>query len=409
MPLLLSFIQSCGCLSKLAAIRHNDQELKYGTAKLHMRIKHPVPSSVAGRLQALDAMRGMIMILLCAESCFVYIALKNLNLASPLSMLANQFFHHEWHGLRFWDLVQPAFMFMAGASLYISYSRKLAKGESWESNWSHILSRSFKLFICGVALHCVYAGKPVWELWNVLSQLAFTTLVAYLFISTSWQLQLSVSIGLLLLTELVYRFILVPGFDQPFVPLHNFGVYIDTLLMGKINTDGWVAINAIPTAAHTIWGALAGSLLISKNTNTYKINILMLSGMLLLVAGFGLDLLHITPIIKRISTSSFVLASGGWVLLMLAFAYWLIDIRQYTKYIWIFSVMGMNAIFIYLFFETVGMHWLNNIVHIFSGELLHLYLGVSKSVSAFVSALLTLLAEWGLCYWLYKNNLFFKL
>jgi predicted acyltransferase len=42
--------------------------------------------------------------------------------------LIDQFFHHPWHGLRFWDLVQPAFMFMAGAAMYISYSRKLEKG-----------------------------------------------------------------------------------------------------------------------------------------------------------------------------------------------------------------------------------------------------------------------------------------
>ena len=39
---------------------------------------------------------------------------------------------------------------------------------------------------------------------------------------------------------------------QPFVQDHNFGAWMDTVLMGKINDDGWVAINCLPTAAHTI-------------------------------------------------------------------------------------------------------------------------------------------------------------
>ena len=368
-----------------------------------------VSQAAAGRVMSLDVMRGLIMILLCAESCLLYVSLQHLNPAWPASELVDQFFHHPWHGLRFWDLVQPAFMFMAGAAMYISYSRKLAKGSSWAQNWNHILIRSLKLFLCGVGLHCIYAGKPVWELWNVLTQLAFTSILAYLIIQKSQVWQLSFSIALLLLTELMYRLILMPGFDQPFVEGHNFGSYADMLLMGKINSDGWVAINAIPTAVHTIWGVLAGKLLVSGNTVAYKIRTLLLCGLLALLVGFGLDIIGITPIIKRISTSSFALASGGWVLLMLALIYWIVDVQKYVKYIWIFSVMGMNAIFIYLLFETLGMQWLNNAVGIFSGGLLHTWFGLPLNIAAVISALSTLLVEWGLCYWLYKRQIFFKL
>ena len=75
--------------------------------------------------------------------------------------------------------------------------------------------------------------------------------------------QILISIGLLVLTEILYRFTNVPGFDQAFVDQHNFGNYMDLLLMNKINAGGWVAINCLPTAAHTIWGALAGKLLLS--------------------------------------------------------------------------------------------------------------------------------------------------
>jgi len=365
--------------------------------------------SAKGRLVSLDVMRGMIMILLCAESCKVYEAIMHVDPAQPMGGLITQFFHHPWHGLRFWDLVQPAFMFMAGAAMYISYSRKLEKGQSWGDNLSHILIRSLKLFICGVALHCIYADKPVWELWNVLTQLSFTMIVAYLIINRSYTWQLVFSIGLLVLTEVLYRGLLMPGFEQPFVEGKNFGAYVDTLLMGKINSDGWVTINCIPTAAHTIWGVLAGKLLISGNTIGYKIKALLIAGVIALVIGFGLDLLGITPIIKRISTSSFTLVSVGWVLLILAAVYWLVDVKRNVKYAWIFTVVGMNAIFIYLFFETVGVQWLNGKVAIFTGDLLHLYLSVPLSVAAVVSAIAVLVAEWFLCYWLYQRNIFFKL
>lgn len=361
------------------------------------------------RFISLDVMRGVIMILLCAESCRVYETFKHMELSRPLAGLIDQFFHHPWHGLHFWDLVQPAFMFMAGAAMYISYSRKRQMGITWIANFKHILIRSLRLLAFGVGLHCIYAGKPVWELWNVLSQLAFTTLVAYLIINKSFTFQILFSIGLLILTEVLYRMVLMPGFSQPFVDGHNFGNYVDTLLMGKINSDGWVAINCIPTAAHTIWGVLAGKLLLSDNTTKYKLNALILACMVALILGHGLDWTNITPIIKRISTSSFALASGGWVLLILTAVYWFIDIKQNKRYAWIATVMGMNAIFIYVFFETVGMQWLNGVVDIFSGQMLQLLLGISAGGAAIISALATLFIEWSLCYWLYKRGVFFKL
>ncbi len=261
-------------------------------------------------------------------------------------MLVDQFFHHPWHGLRFWDLVQPAFMLMAGSAMYISYHYKLKKGISWSENLSHVIVRCVKLFIFGTALHCIYAGKLVWELWNVLTQLSVTTLIAYLIIRTSWKFQILCSLFLLVITELLYRNLDIPGFDQPFVMGKNAGSYFDILLMGKINSDGWVAINVIPTAAHTIWGVLAGKLLVSGHKWSYKIRILVISGLIGLVAGYELDLASITPIVKRISTSSFTLVTGGWVLLILAFLYWLTDVKKYNRHAWIFVVVGMNAIFI---------------------------------------------------------------
>ncbi|TYR33861.1 DUF5009 domain-containing protein [Sphingobacterium phlebotomi] len=364
---------------------------------------------VSQRLVSLDVMRGLIMILLAAESCRLYSMLNGITAEhSWASSIVQQFFHHPWHGLRFWDLVQPAFMLMAGSALYISWYRKSKKNVTWESNFKHILIRSFRLFLFGTALHCVYAGELVWELWNVLTQLSITTIIAYLIIRKSGPWQIVFSLFLLVLTECLYRFIQFPGFDQPFTEHHNFGAYMDTVLMGKINSDGWVAINFIPTAAHTIWGVVAGKLLVSPLANRQKMKYLIGAGIIALIAGYALDISDFTPIVKRISTSSFVLVSGGWVLLIMALLFWINDIKKQSKYAWIFTVVGMNAIFIYLFFETVGMQWLNGTTAIFVKGFLG-FTGLSDQVMSVISALVTLFMEWYICFWLFKKKIFFKL
>ncbi len=361
-----------------------------------------------GRLLSLDVMRGLIMVLLAAESCLLYQSLDLAAQNTVLSTLTLQFFHHPWHGLRFWDLVQPAFMMMAGSAMYLSYQKKLTKGVNWGHNFKHVAIRSLKLFLLGVGLHCVYAGELVWELWNVLTQLAFTTIIAYLIINKSFTFQISCSVILLLITEFLYRFIKIGPFDQAFTEFYNFGAYADTLLMGKINTDGWVAINFIPTAAHTIWGVLAAKVLNSNKPALKNVGTLIVSGLILLFLGFGLDVGNITPIIKRISTSSFTIASGGWILIILAALYWLIDIKKINSYAWIFVVVGTNAIFIYLFFETVGHQWLNGTVRIFTEGTLSVF-KVSRQAINISNALVVLCLEWYVCFWLYQRKIYIKL
>ena len=204
-------------------------------------------------------------------------------------------------------------------------------------------------------------------MWNVLSQLSVTILIAYFLMRYKWTTQVAVSIALLLLNEVLYRTFPLEGYNQPFVKDHNFGSWMDMVLMGKINNGGgWVTINCIPTAAHTIWGVVAGQMLRSGKTSKAKLKLLALLGGVFLLSGYLLDWTAVTPIIKRISSSSFVLASGGWAILFLAFSYWLVDVRKHNNWIFPFVVVGMNPIFIYMFFNTVGHQWFNGFVAIFT-------------------------------------------
>ncbi|WP_255502146.1 DUF5009 domain-containing protein [Algoriphagus sp. AK58] len=207
------------------------------------------------RLVSLDVYRGLTMFLLVAEASLVYDALLELfPEGHSLHPFFLQFTHHEWNGLRFWDLIQPFFMFIVGVAMPFSLNKRLALAEDRSKVTLHILKRCLILFLFGTGLHCVYSGKMVFELWNVLTQLSFTILVTYLLLTKGWKVQLGVSLGLLALTEILYR---TYNPEVPFEHGTNFGNYTDQLLMGKINKGGWVAINAIPTAAHTIWGPFA--------------------------------------------------------------------------------------------------------------------------------------------------------
>jgi len=359
------------------------------------------------RLLSLDFLRGFIMVLLALETAGLYEHLFDLSEGSRIQIFFLQFFHHPWHGLRFWDLIQPAFMFMAGTAMAFSLHKQQQQGMSWSESFQRILKRCALLFFWGVLDYAVRPQGLSFELWDVLTQLSFTMLVAFLIFNWSTKVQISVIAFLLILTEVLYRFINVPGFDQAFVDQHNFGNYVDLLLMNKINDGGWVAINCIPTAAHTIGGALAGKLLLSGLPGTDKIKRLLLAGLGCLLLGYLLDW-TMTPIIKRIATTSFVLASGGWCLFALALSYWWIDIKNHRNHLKFFTIVGMNSIFIYLFFEIVGSRWFNGYVSAITNGLMSL-VHFPEGIMLIITSLCIFSLEWGLCYFLYRKKIFFKL
>src|SRR5437762_466866 len=101
-----------------------------------------------------------------------------------------------------------------------------------------------------------------------------------------------------------------------------------------------------------LWSVLAGQVLASRRVPWQKIRVLAIAGAIGIVAGYSLD--PVTPIIKRICTSSFVIVSGGWCLLALAFSYWLIDVLGWKRWAIFFNIVGMNSLAIYLFTNTGG-------------------------------------------------------
>lgn len=318
-----------------------------------------------------------------------------------IAFLDKQLEHAEWNGLYAWDLIQPFFMFIVGVAMPFSLSKRLARGDSWKKAFYHALTRSFWLLVLGFMLG---ADKDSFNLTNVLAQLSFTYLVAFLILQKDIKWQLLVSFAMILISDLLYRFWPLEGFNQPFTPDHNFGSWVDLAITGGLNSGHWVAFNAVPTAAHTIWGAIVGKLLMRDWTHKKKLLLLFLTGLTGIIIGYSLG--HFIPIIKRICTSSFIITSGGWCLLAMAFSFWLIDIMNFRKLALFFAIVGMNPIFIYLFSNLGGKRLLTRMAEPFTYRL---FSWTSDITINMITIIVVAAMVWYICYFLYKRKVFIKI
>ena len=368
-------------------------------------MKDPASSQSPERLLSLDFFRGATMFLLIAEFTHLFSFLHDPSLdGSFIYSLAEQFHHHPWSGLRFWDLIQPYFMFIVGVAMPYSLANREKRGKSSSQITRHAFQRAFLLLFLGWALYCIGPGRIEFRFQNVLAQLSVTYIFAFLVMKKRAWVQILFSFLLIALTEIIYRGFPVEGFNHAFVANENFGTWLDLQYGGADLNGHWVSFNAIPTTAHTIWGVLAGQLLMSQRKASQKLRILIIAGLIGIIAGYGLS--PITPIIKRISTSTFVIVSGGWAFLTLAFSYWLIDIKKRQKWSIFFRVVGLNPLFIYLFAHVGGAVFIEAIIHPFT-FLLFGWMG-TLTASILTSAIVLFLL-WYICHWLNKRKIYIRI
>ncbi len=356
-----------------------------------------------GRLVSLDFFRGFVMFLLIGGTTEFFYYLTNVKFNGTfIYSIGNQFQHQIWHGLHFWDLVQPFFMFIVGVAIPFAVHIRIKRGENHKALFNHALKRSIKLFVLGWMLYWIAPGKIIFRFTNVLVEIAVSYLICFMIIKWSIKKQIVFSFLFIIVTEVLYRTFSGSG-NLPFAQFTNFGARLDKMVFGQTWTNGWVTFNVVPSITHTVWGLIAGKILISNKTSLEKLKILSFAGLAGLIIGYGLD--SITPIIKHICTSSFIIVSGGWAFLALALSYWLIDVRKYQKGINIFIIVGMNSLFIYLFSHSGGSKYIYNIVK-------PLTFGLFSWMGEIYAQIITAAGTWALlvylCYWLYKNKIFIK-
>jgi predicted acyltransferase len=350
------------------------------------------------RCYSIDAFRGFTMVLMLGEG----FGLRYLAAFPLMAPIALQFDHMDWHGMHFWDLIQPFFMFIVGLVMPMSFERRWAAGETWRASLLHVLKRCALLILFGLIARSVQANKPVIDLINVLAQVSFTYLVAFLVLRSGWKMQAAVAFALLAAHTALYEFASAPGVAGPWVKDANIGWYLDRLVLNKNWGGSYATINCISSAANTIAGVMAGTLLMSAMTLARKMRILIITGVVCIAAGLALD--PLIPIIKKIWTASFAVYSVGFTLLALVLFYWICDVKRQRSWARMFVVVGANSIFIYLFHEILH-RWMSQTGLIFTRWTIDLWGTPAK----LINVLLVLSFEIYVCYWLYRRKIFFKL
>jgi predicted acyltransferase len=361
-----------------------------------------VTASEPKRLLGLDAFRGFTMVMMIAEG----FGLRYVRDWPGLGPVAAQFTHIDWnfHGweMHFWDLIQPFFMFIVGVVMPVSFARRWAAGETWQKSLWHVLRRSALLILWGLIARSVHANRPVVDLINVLAQIAFTYLVAFLVLRKPWQTQLGFAFGLLAVHWALFEFAVAPGVAGPWVKDANIGWFLDKALLGKNWGGSYATINCLSSAANTVFGVVAGQLLGAKMDEARKLRVLVLVGVAAVLAGSLMD--FGVPLNKKIWTASFAVFSTGWTLLALALFHWVCDIRGKVAWARLFLMVGANSIFIYLFHEILG-GWLGRTTLIFMWWSVDLWGPVGRMLNSMVAIGL----QCALCVWLYRRRIFFKL
>jgi predicted acyltransferase len=350
------------------------------------------------RLVSLDVFRGWTMFWIVGGAAILE-GLQHLSPNLVFNAIIYELTHTEWHGLRFYDCIWPSFMLMTGMSLPISYAKRSIR-QSHSQIFRRVLQRFAILFLLGSLRESINFHHPyLIELSSALQPIAVAYVAAFLLVRKSWKTQAAVGIAILVGYALLLAFVPAPGVPAgSYDRNRNLVLWSDLATVGRVLPEHWgTVICTIPTIATTILGMLLGELLMSSRSSSYKMKVVAATGAAAVILGFALD--PVIPIVMKMWTTSYGLASAGWACLMFLFFYWIVDVRGPRRWAFPFVVIGMNAVAIYMSQSIVP--WAG-IVGIFASSLQ----STLGSLTPLLQAIVTLLVEWLVLYWMYRRKLF---
>ncbi|MGH9966851.1 MAG: acyltransferase family protein [Pyrinomonadaceae bacterium] len=263
--------------------------------------------------------------------------------------------HAEWHGWTPTDLIFPFFLFIVGVSITLALGPRVDEGGSQRDLYLKILKRSLIIFALGLFLN----GFPYFHLSEiripgVLQRIAICYFfAAIIFLRTNAKTQAIFVVALLLVYWLLLTFGSAPGFAAGDLSKEgSIAAFVDRKLLGRhIWTQGKVydpegLLSTIPALATTLLGVLTGHLLRSKKSQYEQVALMFAAGMCCVVIGWAWN--PFFPINKSLWTSSYVLFTGGLAMQLLAFCYWLIDVKNYRRWAKPLVVFGVNAIALFV-------------------------------------------------------------
>lgn len=366
------------------------------------------------RIISIDALRGLAMFLILATQIGgapIFKAFGDMIWPDGWpSFFANQM---SWANPRvsFMNIAQSIFIFIVGVVLPFSLANKRKKTEK-SKIYLFILKRSIILYILGlmagaVILNLPATGKtlanfPAYN--NVLEYIAVAYLIASIIVlNTSVKTQYIITAGLLLLYWFIWLFIPAPGSDgEIFSQKMNIGFYIDQVILGNHGRFGTTKVlNSVNNVSIVMIGVLAGHLIFSKLAKMEKAKRLFIAGAAMMILGKIWSIFF--PILRDYNTSTFVLVSVGFGVLLLSLFYYLIDIKGYSKWAFFFIVFGVNSIAIYMMAHLFDFRLIGNVV---VGGFSSLF---SEPAGNFIRAVTAMVVMWLIVYYMYLKRTFIKI
>ena len=366
-------------------------------------------ASANQRLMSLDALRGFDMFWIIGAESLVW-ALSRMSPSKPVQFLATQLEHVEWEGFRFYDLIFPLFVFMAGVSLVFSLSRTMAQAGR-AAALKRVFRRGVLLFVLGIIYYGGLSSPwPDIRLMGVLNRIALAYLCAgLLFCFLTPRALAAVAAGLLLGYWAMLAWVPVRDiqldkahlaaraeqagdprtadlFRQPENPssVKNSAAWAAAVRMfnttpnrvtGKYEQglnlvnhfdfqylpgrkwddffDPEGILSTIPAVVTCLLGVFAGLLLTASAVGEMrKVHWLIGCGLGAVVLGW---LWHPWfPVIKKIWTSSYVLVAGGYSAILLGVFYLVVDVWKRRSWCQPFVWIGMNSITVYVAGNFIG-------------------------------------------------------
>lgn len=363
------------------------------------------------RLIALDVLRGLtisLMILVNNPGSWSYVY-------APLR-------HSKWHGCTPTDLVFPFFLFIVGVSMWFSF-KKYGTGLT-KKGLLKVLKRFSVIFLLGLFLNAF----PKFDFehlrfFGVLQRIAIAYAIAAVFCMQFSVRQLLIICGLIL--GGYWALLYFGGTGDVYSLGSNIARKVDLFILGEnhiykgfgIPFDPEGLVSSIPSIATVIIGYLTGRLIEQSNNVLKAIKKLIIFGLAGSILGWFWG--YLLPINKPLWTSSYVLYTAGWAMLILALLLWVIDVKGVKKWANPFIHFGTNPLFIFVFSGIYA----KTIIYLVKfrssdGEILTGYSYLYKNIfvpiagnmnGSLLFAVTHIIFFWLLTYILYRKKIFIKI
>lgn len=300
------------------------------------------------RLTSLDVFRGVTI----AGMILV-------NMAGVADQVYPVLDHAHWNGCTPTDLVFPFFLFIVGVAIAFSLGKYTEGSRPSPNIYWRIGRRVCLLFALGLLLNGFFTYDfSTIRIMGVLQRISLAYLFAALIVLNiprkgQWILAVLILIGY----WLVMSYLPVPGYGAGILTREgNLGAYVDRLVVGTAHLyqpdsynfmgDPEGLLSTLPAVVTVLSGYFTGEWIRKQPIHSRTSLGMLLVGIGCLVAGLMWGWTF--PINKKLWTSSYVLFTTGWALLLLAACYELTEVRKLRRWGWPFEVMGLNAIFAFV-------------------------------------------------------------